>query len=932
MGRRITLLVLAILIIALGGWYGYKHWFTTPTVAKPIETDAATKQNVIKKKKIDEKDVVPSEQGVALDKTWEYTFSNTLNPSTVTTSTVRVKDKDGNNIDVKPSVSASGTSLYIAPPTQGYKKGTTYTLEMTKGIRYTNGESVSKPYNMTFKTIRDEIETAKLSDKLIYVKKDDISSLSSEEITVNSSVKKDLKAGDILIIPSKENKDGRAIKALSVKEESGSYIIKFGTPYFEELYDSIDMYKTYPIEAKYMTFEPNVKGITIEPIAVSENETMIAATQTGNGTDSEDKPKDEFKTPLLSNASISTKNGFSVELNGAELKHGDNTLILDGSFHSLNPKALLDVKKTDKGEPIDILFAIQSRLENEYGITVKTEKGSKFKRVEDLNKAVDEAFNEKFKLGVFRIPTSVPSVYLSGSINLAFEVSATGEVKAMLSYELTDTKGIARNKEGKYQPYSKPSPKFDGSFKGNGRASFKTGATLEGGVYSFLVLGAGVETFAGVKADVDVAGASNKEEEDYLCWSAKGGPIIETKFYVEAMKMTEIANGPQRLYEYPLSEEDFGIKLPPSFEGNCDAFQRLSSSHKELRLKAGEKVDADILGTYINFLSLKESEKVLDNFSKAKVYFSKDGVATAKKLNKHVFVTASKQPTSATANLIIEYGEKSSALGKTKNSKLVIPVKITDYDEVQEALKIKKEKQRKKDEAKKKSQQALGGTWSRNMQGYTGSLKISNTTADTFDFALDVASGGHVGEIDGTADISGDTATFKESEFNSGCVLTFQLNGDSIDIDEGNGCEEFHGMATSFEGTYDKGEANMPEQSLSALNIVTPDEDSDIKALLGSDYPIMVENMIHAREGEDLDGFGGKVIFGGAPGLYTIQEGAIIIDAHGALCVAVLVNQGEELHFYTQNEMFKDTLPQTIEAWRVNFADKPVKFYYKPLD
>lgn len=256
----------------------------------------------------------------------------------------------------------------------------------------------------------------------------------------------------------------------------------------------------------------------------------------------------------------------------------------------------------------------------------------------------------------------------------------------------------------------------------------------------------------------------------------------------------------------------------------------------------------------------------------------------------------------------------------------------TEQNIIKEKQLNEKEKEQKKDKTKKKSQQALDGTWSRNMQGYTGSLKISNTTADTFDFALDVASGGHIGEIDGTAETSGDTAIFKESEFNSGCILTFQLKGDSIDITQGNGCQEFHGMSTSFEGTYDKGEANMPEQSLSAVNIVTPDEDSDIKELLGSDYPALVENMIRTREGEDLDEFGGKVIFGGAPGLYTIQEGAIIIDANGALYVAVLVNDGEEVHFYTQNEMFRDTLPQTIEAWRVNFAEKPVKFYYKPLN
>jgi len=301
------------------------------------------------------------------------------------------------------------------------------------------------------------------------------------------------------------------------------------------------------------------------------------------------------------------------------------------------------------------------------------------------------------------------------------------------------------------------------------------------------------------------------------------------------------------------------------------------------------------------------------------------------------------------ASVTTKKAEESQSSGKEKDVEVAAEEEEQSQEKPQEKSPEPKDEEVEQpaqpDEEKEKSPEAevkkeepqsqpkkqdLNGTWSRNIQAMTGTLVISNATSDSFDFALDVETGGHPGEIDGTATVESNKATFKDAEFNTGCVLTFTLNDGSIDISQGNGCEEFHAQATSFEGTYDKGEANMPEETLTALGAATPEEDAEIKQLMGEDYAELVQNMIHFREGEDLDGFGGKVIFGGAPGLYTSNEGAIIIDEQGLLIVATLVNDGEALHVYTQNEEYADTLPDTLEEWRVNFSDRPVKITYQP--
>ena len=100
-------------------------------------------------------------------------------------------------------------------------------------------------------------------------------------------------------------------------------------------------------------------------------------------------------------------------------------------------------------------------------------------------------------------------------------------------------------------------------------------------------------------------------------------------------------------------------------------------------------------------------------------------------------------------------------------------------------------------------------SWDGSWTNQFGSLDISNETSNRFDFTINVVMGGHVGEIEGTASVQGNTAVYTEYiEFFEGfyndpnCRITFVNSGDSIDVKETAACSYWHGAAATFDGVF----------------------------------------------------------------------------------------------------------------------------------
>ncbi|WP_338754941.1 hypothetical protein [Bacillus sp. FJAT-52991] len=90
-----------------------------------------------------------------------------------------------------------------------------------------------------------------------------------------------------------------------------------------------------------------------------------------------------------------------------------------------------------------------------------------------------------------------------------------------------------------------------------------------------------------------------------------------------------------------------------------------------------------------------------------------------------------------------------------------------------------------------------------------GTVSISNETADKFNFYISVFMNGHVGEIEGTAKIKGNKATYSAYTDSSlyddpYCRMTFTNNGKSIQVKESYACSSWHGAAATFDGKYAK--------------------------------------------------------------------------------------------------------------------------------
>lgn len=224
------------------------------------------------------------------------------------------------------------------------------------------------------------------------------------------------------------------------------------------------------------------------------------------------------------------------------------------------------------------------------------------------------------------------------------------------------------------------------------------------------------------------------------------------------------------------------------------------------------------------------------------------------------------------------------------------------------------------------------GPWTRVGKFNGGSLEIKNVSDKTFGFTLNVADGGNIGIIEGNANVEATTATYSDNSATGGesCVLTFSNKGDKIVITQTDSCLGYGGNGTTFEGEFVKGHVEPEPKTLSDVQIISKKADDQLQKLTGDNYHVFVDNMQMVGEGiKDHDGWGAKVVNGGVRGLYSIMEAIIITDEKNGFIYAAAIKDGEEVIYYTNNKKFAAQLPKTIEVWREQFTQYPVRYMTK---
>lgn len=116
-----------------------------------------------------------------------------------------------------------------------------------------------------------------------------------------------------------------------------------------------------------------------------------------------------------------------------------------------------------------------------------------------------------------------------------------------------------------------------------------------------------------------------------------------------------------RVYELTFAEFD----IPPKYEtGNCEIFDRLHVSKKEINLKPGEKLEVSVKGDYMDVSSQKSTTKKLTFFDRLKLKSSDKNTVQVSKKDDKIIIKAPSYPAAETASVVLEYKEKGEIFGK----------------------------------------------------------------------------------------------------------------------------------------------------------------------------------------------------------------------------------------------------------------------------
>ncbi|MCU0345416.1 MAG: hypothetical protein MUC59_00640 [Saprospiraceae bacterium] len=227
------------------------------------------------------------------------------------------------------------------------------------------------------------------------------------------------------------------------------------------------------------------------------------------------------------------------------------------------------------------------------------------------------------------------------------------------------------------------------------------------------------------------------------------------------------------------------------------------------------------------------------------------------------------------------------------------------------------------------------GNWHLNQVWDSGWLMVGNLTQDSFDFALTVVRGSHVGTLEGRASYKADQAIFKQKTYeNEPCELRFVQKGDHVLIEQASS-----NLACGFGARAHAGGRFERRKLLykSELTVGTGDDDAfptqalhdEFRRLVGDRmYELFAFNMQVKERITNAQGL--TVVTGAVPGLFTTNEAVIVFDKSGKIWAATLdFKDGQEEPFvrhFTNDSATKKKIHVDIETWRERFKHYKVVF------
>lgn len=816
--KKIVIYVLALLVICAIVIQAYK-------IMSEKRTETVATQNSksisVKKETVRETENIPNnvdtENNVETNKVWEFSFYKEINVNSITSSNVYVLDENYQRVSVQVGLSPDRKSILIYPPAGGYKEGESYQINFKKGLTYTDGENVDGQYLQSFSTDRKEVEEAKLSPKLKVVKDEDIIEASDNQVSVSKRYDKSVKVGDILVLKTNQEPTGVAVKVVKKQEKNEAYNLTVEEPNFFELYEQININKTYEFTKE--NFKP-ASGVSIEEVAALEPHTQISALMGLV----EDETKYEFKNSILDKeekvGAEFKKSGIELRINSINI--GKAKVKLSGRIKLLKPEVdvdidsrFLNVKKAE--------FVTTSKVEADLNIR-KGKKVDEAQEIKDFNKMVQQIGGKKekgdfsFNLGKGEFPIGTTGISIEGEMKFVAKVTASGDFKYTVKYENITKNGIVYKKKKTPDIVYKNKGNLTSQLDGLGKANVELGPEMGFKIKAYHIVGLGAG--GSLKADLDgkiAAGYSTREKTKFLCGNIKsklvtGGNVL---FSIEGIrKDTEFKKEFLKTVVYKSNKD----------VGKCEKSKGIKANTLQVQLKANTNKSVKVKEEYFDFSNFTTDFKTF-NPKNLEIKFDQTGIAQFKKNKNSIVVTAKKEPEAKSTVMVLEVKK-----GDLKGKIISIPIVITDYEEIQK----QKEKEKAEKEAGTENKTNWEGEWTRPQKFEWSVMTISNVKGNTFKFNINATfvqsveqalnGGVKVTEIDGTAKINGNVALqVKDGEGGPNCQLKFVRNGNNISIDGTVNCQT--GPSAGYDGDYKKG--HIPPPDFSDENIGIEDGSSE---------------------------------------------------------------------------------------------------------
>ncbi len=236
------------------------------------------------------------------------------------------------------------------------------------------------------------------------------------------------------------------------------------------------------------------------------------------------------------------------------------------------------------------------------------------------------------------------------------------------------------------------------------------------------------------------------------------------------------------------------------------------------------------------------------------------------------------------------------------------------------------------------------GNWHLSEVWDEGLLLIGNVTADSFDFALSIFRSSHVGTLEGRAKFNDSKAFYNLKDFeDEPCKLNFELNKDLIVVSQGSSnfaCG--FGARANADGKYEK--KNWLKKAKLAYgnsdDAIFPNQPlhDSFKALVGKNaYAVFAYNMqlIDKSKNEAPEKIKATVAKGFISGMVGSNEAVIMYDGQGKIYAATIdfdkTNNESLVRYFTNDPLYRNRLPLTIEEWREGFKNYRLVFEKQPL-